>query len=273
MKGKWMRIFLFGVFLLPLLFLFADQASLKATQLIRVGIGIKENHLLIKEMNSTITNRGTEEQKRLYKRCIQHHIESEILYHEMDLGVSYAELVRTQTLLVRLYSLVIKEEIDELKEELVRLARLSSGKEKPETKEFFRLGFRQIAVAKQKWTTGHNTRPYLPSIKLRDYSFALHSLKDGEKYIVLLGLLHDSNGEFENDKKSFQELESEIVRLISSDKQKYIRFLYDSRFLNYGDSDFFKTTWENPNLEELEMALADFDPPYKRRPTTPQTEK
>lgn len=251
----------------------ADQASSKATQLIRVSYGIKDNREMIRILNSTITNRGTEKEKLYYRRCILHHMESEILYQEMDLGLSYAELRRTQNLLVNLYQMVVEEEIEELQSEFVALAGKASGKEKPETREYFRLGYRELVVARQKLLTAKNSRPFLPALKLHDLSFALHSLKDAEKYIVLLGLLHDSNQDMDRDAKSFERLFAEIDRIIVGDKKKYQRFLFDSRFENFEESDFYANTWATADVSELETPILEFDPSYKRKPSMPAVPK
>ncbi len=251
----------------------ADQASSKATQLIRVSYGIKDNREMIRVLNSTITNRGTEQEKAYYRRCILHHMESEILYQEMALGASFAELRRTQNLLVKLYQMVVEEEINELQNEFVALAGKSSGREKPETREYFRLGYRELVVARQKLLTSKNSRPFLPALKLHDLSFALHALKDAEKYIVLLGLLHDSNQDMDRDAKSFERLLAEIDRIIVGDKNKYKRFLFDSRFENFEESDFYVITWATASLSDLESPMPDFDPAYKRNPSMPDKPK
>lgn len=243
-----------------------DQSSSKATQLIRVSYGLKDNYEFLRIMNSTISNRGTEIQKQYYKRCVQHHIEAEILHLQMDLGTSYAELRRTQGLLIQLYKDVLEDEIGELEIELGRLARISNGKEKTETKLYLRLGYREIAVAKQKLMIGKNIRPYLYLMKLQELAYSLKSLKQAEKYIVMLGLLHDSVDEFDKENRSFIGLVNEVKRIITTDQEKYLRFLYDSNFDSYGALDFYEQTWQKPDLHELSIGIPNFDPPYVRRP-------
>ncbi|TGN17098.1 adhesin OmpL37 family surface protein [Leptospira idonii] len=259
-----------GSFLILLLFAWSesspDQSSSKATQLIRVSYGLKDNYEFLRILNSTITNRGTEDQKKYFKRCIQHHIESEILHLQMDLGRSYAELRRTQGLLIKLYILVLEDEIADLDVELGRLARLANGKEKTETKLYLRLGYREIAVAKQKFIIGKNIRPYLYLMKLQELAFALKSLKQTEKYIVLLGLLHDSVDEFDREARSFAGLVGEVNRIIVNDREKYLKLLYDSQFDSYNAISFYEGVWKQPDLFELAQGIPNFDPKYERNP-------
>jgi hypothetical protein len=243
-----------------------DQSSSKATQLIRVSYGLKDNYEFLKILSSTITNRGTEEEKKYFKRCVQHHIESEILHLQMDLGRSYAELRRTQGLLIRLYAQVLEKEILELEVELGKLARMANGKEKTESKLYLRLGYREIAVAKQRLTIGKNIRPYLYLMKLQEFSYTLKSLKQAEKYIVMLGLLHDSIDEFNREQRSFAGLVSEVNRIIFNDREKYLRFLYDSNFDSYSEISYYDGIWKQPDLHELATAIPDFDPAYVRIP-------
>ncbi|MCU0823119.1 MAG: hypothetical protein MUF77_00570 [Leptospira sp.] len=243
-----------------------DQSSSKATQLIRVSYGLKDNYEFLRIMNSTISNRGTEIQKQFYKRCVQHHIEAEILHLQMDLGRSYSELRRTQGLLIYLYKNVLEDEIEELETELGRLARVANGKEKTETKLYLRLGYREIAVAKQKYTIGKNIRPYLYLMKLQELAYSLKSLKQAEKYIVLLGLLHEGTDEFDKEQRSFVGLVNEVKRIIKTDQEKYLRMLYDSQFDSYGALDFYQQIWQKPDLHELSTGIPNFDPPYVRNP-------
>ncbi|XDD42627.1 hypothetical protein AB3N58_15255 [Leptospira sp. WS60.C2] len=243
-----------------------DQSSSKATQLIRVSYGLKDNYEFLRILNSTISNRGTEDQKKYFKRCVQHHIESEILHLQMDLGKSYAELRRTQGLLIQLYINVLEDEIEELEIELGRLARLANGREKTETKLYLRLGYREIAVAKQKLIVGKNIRPYLYLMKLQELAYSLKSLKQSEKYIVLLGLLHDSIDEFDKESRSFEAMVNEVNRIIINDKEKYLRFLYDSHFDSYGALNYYEQIWKQPDLHELATGIPNFDPAYLRNP-------
>ncbi len=254
------------IFLTTLTESFADQSSSKATQLIRVSYGLKDNYEFLRILNSTITNRGTEEQKKFYKRCVQHHIESEILHLQMDLGRSYSELRRTQGLMIQLYMLILEDEVKELDEELGKLARLSKGKEKTETKLYLRLGYREIAIAKQRLMIGKNIRPYLYLMKLQEFSFSLKSLKQAEKYIVMLGLLHDSIDEFNKEIRSFEGLVSEVNRIIFNDREKYLKFLYDSHFDSYSELSYYDAVWKQPDLNELAVAVPNFDPAYVRTP-------
>lgn len=243
-----------------------DQSSSKATQLIRVSYGLKDNYEFLRILNSTISNRGTEDQKKYFKRCVQHHIESEILHLQMDLGKSYAELRRTQGLLIQLYINVLEDEIEELEIELGRLARLANGREKTETKLYLRLGYREIAVAKQKLIVGKNIRPYLYLMKLQELAYSLKSLKQSEKYIVLLGLLHDSIDEFDKESRSFEAMVNEVNRIIINDREKYLRFLYDSHFDSSGALNYYEQIWKQPDLHELATGIPNFDPAYLRNP-------
>ena len=243
-----------------------DQSSSKATQLIRVSYGLKDNYEFLKILSSTITNRGTAVQKQYFKRCVQHHIESEILHLQMDLGRSYAELRRTQGLLIHLFVLVLEEEITDLEVELGRLAKLANGKEKTETKLYLRLGYREIAVAKQKFLIGKNTRPYLYLMKLQEFAYALKSLKQAEKFIVMLGLLHDSVDEFNRESRSFEGLVKEVNRIILNDKEKYLKFLYDSNFDSYSEISYYDGIWKQPDLHELANPIPNYDPAYVRIP-------
>lgn len=128
------------------------------------------------------------------------------------------------------------------------------------------MGYREIAVAKQKLLVGKNIRPYLYLMKLQELAYSLKSLKQAEKYIVLLGLLHDSIDEFDKETRTFADMVHEVNRIIFNDREKYLRLLFDSHFDSYGSLDYYELIWKQPDLHELATGIPGFDPAYVRNP-------
>lgn len=129
---------------------FADYASNGATHLVRVERGIKTNEFLIQALNSTISNLGSEANKALYKRIIQHHVETNQLYFQFDLEKSYSELKRTQDLLVILYSDVIESSRKTIRGELDSLGQKAIRETETKPKKHLEMAYRELSAAEQK---------------------------------------------------------------------------------------------------------------------------
>ncbi len=252
---------------------YSNQSN-KATQLIKVTLGMKENYEHLKSINPSVSTFGTEAEKAIFKRALQHHIETELLQLQMDLGKGFEELRRTQEIMIKLFSKVVEENINRTESDLIRLTKLSYGKEKTNTHHFLSMGFREVAVAKQKLLIARNSHPHLYINKIRDLSYALQTIKQGQKYVVRLALMHE--GEYESDQddlNDFDSLKMEIERVLPGKSEYYLKCHYDNNFQIYSAENLFESIWNDPNLHELAVELKDIDPPYVRLESFPEIPK
>lgn len=247
----------------------ADDSN-KATQLIRVSQGLKENYFYLKTIGASVANYGDDTDEILYKRCLQHHIETEILHLQMDLGTAYEELRRTQELTIQLYYRILEANIKRAELDLILLTKRAHNNKKTNTHYYLNMGFREIAVAKKKLMTARNTHPLLFLMKLQDANYSLRSLKQSQKYILRLALLHEGAYESEEENISeFNAMKTEIIRVLPNSTEKYLRYHYDIHFKVYDKEDLFHKIWNNPNLHELANPLEGFESAYVRNPSLP----
>ncbi|WCL49427.1 adhesin OmpL37 family surface protein [Leptospira sp. GIMC2001] len=247
----------------------SDQSN-KSTQLIKVTEGMRANYNYLKDIGPSIANFGEPQDEKIYTRALQHQIETELLQLQMDLGKGYSEMRRTQFITLQLYYRIVDAGIKTLEYEMIRLTKLSNNRTKTNTHFYLKLGFREIAVAKMKILLAKNKHPQLYLLKLQDASYALQSLKQCEKYIIRLGLLHDGSYESEEDElESFEALKLEIQRVIPNDTDRYLRYHYDSYFTVYDRRDIFYEVWNDPKLEELAIPLEGVDEAYIRKESYP----
>lgn len=232
---------------------------------LQVAFGAEENQLILKSIDSSVSNFGDEEEKKLYKRCIQHYIEFQSLHTAGDYGRAYESVRTTQRLLVILYERILTKNILFIRFEINRLARVAKGKERTETNAFLRLALRDLSEAEQKLIIAKNTRPYLYLLKLRDMLFSLKILKHSAKFLVLLALLHNTDFPIEIENTSFESLNEDIDRAISQDKEKYLTIHWDNHFKTYVGDGIYTMTMYEPNMEELAKPLDEIDPAYVRR--------
>lgn len=247
------------------LFFPLGESNYSAAQLQMVTYGLEENNLILRTISTTVLNFGDEEDRKLYKRCIQHYIESQILFVEKEFGKSYLRLRHTQFLLIVLYERLLSKNISSLRSELNRLGYISRGNEKLETRSYLELGFRELARAEQKYIFAKNTRPALYLLKLRELLFGIKTVKQAGKFVILLGLLHDSKYPPIYEDTNFDKLKYEIQRVIFNDREKYLRIHYDNHFKALGGTNLYEAYWDKPDLPELAAPLGKIDPGYVRR--------
>ncbi|EPG73779.1 hypothetical protein LEP1GSC058_2914 [Leptospira fainei serovar Hurstbridge str. BUT 6] len=261
-------LILFG---LPILFgmpidgIKADIDSNRATALLRIEHGLKENEFHLKAINSTISNFGSENDKALYRRCIQHHIETFTLYLQFDLPHSYDEMRQTQRLLVGLYSGIVEANRSQVRRELDLLAKYALRTKDAEAIHQLEIGYRELGAAAIKKTIADNTRPYLPGIKTQYLYESLKLLKQSRKYMVLLSLKFLSDFQPDLQSHEFEEVYNEINRAMFSNADKYARIHFDNNFLIFNAENLYDATWASPALEELEKSLGEIDPGLNRQ--------
>ncbi|TGK01262.1 hypothetical protein EHQ53_08870 [Leptospira langatensis] len=263
------RIYFFAAILLvffvsPTGIVKADLDSNRATALIRVERGLKQNEFHLKAINSTISNYGSEEDRALYRRCLQHHIETFTLYLQFDLAHSYDEMRQTQRLLVVLYSRVVESSAMVVRRELDYLAKYALRTQDAEARHHLEMGYREFGASNQKKVIALNHRPNLPGIKTQYLYESLKLLKQSREYVTLLSLKFLSDFEPDLRSSEFEEIYNEINRAMFTKSDHYAKIHFDNHFVIYNAENLYESTWQNPGLQELEKALGDIDPASDR---------
>ncbi|MDZ4727729.1 MAG: hypothetical protein SH817_16340 [Leptospira sp.] len=247
------------------LFFLLLSLPLQAKAVLQVAFGVEENQLIIKSLDSTISHLGDQEDKKLYKRCLQHYLEFLELNMRRNDDVSYEQLRHTQSLLIPLYDKMISKNIVLLRTELNRLGRISRDNEQTQTKVMLRLGFRDLAEAEQKLTFARNIRPQLYLLKLREMLFALKILKHAGRFVVFLGLLHEAEMKRPIENMDFDQLNAEIESAFTKDREKYQKMHWDNHFKVLVGDGVYTNVLNGPITNELAEPLPGIDPAYVRR--------
>lgn len=258
-----MKSYIYALILFLSSFWKIEDFSSSAIQ--QVAYGMEENQLILQTINSSVSNFGDDEDKKLYKRCIQHYVESQILYIESDYSKAYLRIRHTQKLLILLYEKILSKNISMIRLELNRLGSISRGREKTETSAFLRMGFRDLEEAEQKLIFAKNIRPYLYLLKLREMLFALKILKHSGRFVILLELMHEADFPANINETEFEKIGYEIKRVISKQKEKFLMIHWDNYFKTLNGDGIYPNVWMKPDLEELSKSMGDIDPAYLRR--------
>ena len=246
------------------LFVFSGQESTKATRLNQVEFGLKANREFITVLNATVSNYGDEKDRKIFRRVIQHHIFSDILYHQFDLDNSYAELKRAQNLMILVYDRVLKKNRNYLHSVFMNMGPDVIRGENRKAKSYLYLGLRELRAADQKKIRSDNTRYRLQTAKLNLLQESLKILKQSGKYAVLLGLILRSDYEVYPENTDFESVRREVFSAMRPLLGTYGLIHFDNFYKIYKDEDVFYNVWKSPELQELESPLEDIDPPVKR---------
>ncbi len=242
---------------------FSSPILAKDQGIMPLTYGVEENYLLLQSIDATVSHYGDEDDRVLYKRCVQHYLEFQNMFYKRRYKRADQSVLRMQKLLIPLYQKLIVGRHKYLQTELQRIALLARAKDKVQTKTFIRLSYRNLHESEQKLKVAMNTRPYLYLLKLRDLLFSLKIQKQASKYLVLLGLLHLTDQMDSIQDTEFFELEANIKNTLpKEDKEIYRMAHYDNSFQTMEKESYLSMFMKNPDMEELEKPLGDLDPAY-----------
>ncbi|MBE7437172.1 MAG: hypothetical protein HS115_01865 [Spirochaetales bacterium] len=155
--------------------------------------GLKKNQEYLTLINPAISNYGTEMEKAVYKRCINLHLQAQILYLAFQFQKAYDHVRRTQELLIKLYVEVIETSRLRVFRELTFFAAdVFKDKYNVKANKYMKLGIRDLEVVQAKLINQHNTRPWLYILKLNDLGDALKLVRHASRYAMLLRIMYQS---------------------------------------------------------------------------------
>jgi len=249
------------------------KSSLKSGEQRKAEKGLKDNRYFFYFINSSVTNFGTDEEKKRFKEAVQRDIISQLLYMRFMFPESYGEIRKTQKILIDLYRATLLRDIDASRELLNQFAPVIINFHDNTAIEYLRLGYRDLKVAQTYLTMADNFREKLYSMKLYKYVHAIKNAKHGKRYgFVAMLLTIDlmevqreaskySQYEFTHqilDTKarikgiSFEDLEKRLTEIPPPDKREYYRTVYlDSYYRTNIKKSLYDEIWEQPHLNEI----------------------
>jgi len=216
--------------------------------------GLHDNRYFFYFINTSITNLGTDEEKKLFKEAIQRDIIAQQLYMKFLFGESWDEIRKAQKILIDLYRKALNRDIAMSKKLLNGFA---PGVVKSDTfmpRHYLRLGYRDTEDARIDLVMSDNFQEQLYSMRLYRYSKAIKKVKHGKRY-AMLALLetkisHDARTEF--GYKTYDELKK-LITEASDDTNRDNNLLVhaDNYYKSKDDKSLFDSVWENPDLFEI----------------------
>ncbi len=154
--------------------------------------GLRWNKIYLTTINPFISNYGTDEEKLVFRRCVNHYLRTEILFLAYRFNEAYQEVRNTQRLLIQLYERMIAQGQRDVREGLQSYGRRVVFSRNVRARKYLALGMRDLEHARLKVLKERNMRPWLYLLKLNELSEALKLVRHANRYFVLLRLEFDS---------------------------------------------------------------------------------
>lgn len=230
------------------------RSSLNAGKQRNAEKGLKDNRYFFYFINTSITNMGTEEEKKAFREAIQRDIIAQTLYMKFLFGESWEEIRRAQKILIDLYQKTLSRDIRDGKRLLNSFAPGVVKSNLYLSRHYLHLGYRDTEDARIDMVMADNFQERLYSMRLYRYSKAIKKVKHGKRY-ALFSLLETK---FSRDKKkdfgrySYDELAQLISQASADDRREYHLLVHtDNYYKSKDEKSLFDSTWDNPNLFEI----------------------
>jgi hypothetical protein len=230
------------------------KSSMSAGKQRNAEKGLKDNRYFFYFINTSITNLGTEEEKKFFKEAIQRDIIAQQLYMKFMFGESFDEILKTQKILIHLYRRLLGRDIDMAMRLLNGFAPAVLKTEKFLSRHHLRLGYRDAADARIDMVMADNFRETLYSMRLYRYAKAIKKIKHGKRYAFYS--LIEAQSPRERKKEighlSFDE-QKKLIAENSRDDQKEFHLLIhaDNYYKSRDDKSLYDRVWEKPDLFEI----------------------
>ncbi|MDY6933019.1 MAG: hypothetical protein SVZ03_02195 [Spirochaetota bacterium] len=231
------------------------KTSIKAGEQRKAEKGLKDNRYFFYFIDSSITNLGTEEEKRLFKEAIQRDIIAQLLYMKFLFKESFNEIRKAQSILINLYRITLKRDISITRNLLNGFAPMSIESNNNKAIHYLRLGYRDMRVSEIYLGMADNYRESLYSMRLYKYVKAIKKAKHGKRYAFLSMIECKSlqEGRKAIAQPSYENIEKIIMKLAPPEKVEYYRLIHqDNYYISKDDKSFFDLVWENPVIHEIQ---------------------
>ncbi len=265
--------------LMPVTHLYGQRtkSSQRAGEQVKAEKGLKDNRYYFYFINTAITNKGTDEEKKQFKEAIQRDIIAQLLYMRFHFKESYIEIRKSQKILVDTYRGLLLRDVESSRSLLNNFAHDVFRSGDPDARSYLKFGYRDLKVAMMYLGMGDNIRKSLYSMRLNKYVEAIKTAKHGMRYALLSRLkslevnnadalpgpiysaLRDTIISFQKATESrdertmsFNNIRRNINLLIpENERKKYLLIHHDSYYRTPEETTFYEQIWAHPDLDEI----------------------
>jgi hypothetical protein len=242
------------------------KSSLNAGKQRNAEKGLKDNRYFFYFINMSITNLGTDEEKKQFKEAIQRDIIAQNLYMKFMFGESFEEILKSQKILISLYQKTLNKDIVMAKKMLNGFAPGVIRANDYLARHYLRLGYRDTTDARIDLMMADNFDERLYSMRLYRYSKAIKKVKHGKRY-ALFSLLQTKYSQDKKkglgpegvkDKKrefgrhTYDELKKLISEASSNEQRDFNLLIHtDNYYRPKDEKSFYDIIWDKPDLSEI----------------------
>ncbi len=274
-----------AAFALIALMFFASQAhaqrtktSSRAGEQVKAEKGLKDNRYFFYFINPSVTNFGTNEDKKMFREAILRDMISQMLYMKFLFHESYEEIRKSQKLLIDIYRNSLQRDIENARILLNGIVPSVFESNDKDSLLYLRLGYRDLNVSNIYLGMGDNITENLYSMRLYKYVEAMKTAKHGSRYAILgliavaeskkgkipptgamypfsvvIKALRDALYEYERPNLSFNTITDKIYEHVSqSQREKYLTIHFDSYFKTSSQKTLYDEIWEKAEVDTIE---------------------
>ncbi len=230
------------------------KSSLSAGNQRNAEKGLKDNRYFFYFINSSITNLGTDEEKKLFREAIQRDIIAQQLYMKFLFLESFKEIRRAQKILIDLYRITLARDIGSARGLLNGFAPAVVKSKDHLARHYLRLGYRDTEDARIDMMMADNFQENLYSMRLYRYSKAIKKVKHGRRYAFFSMLEATTTREERRQlgRHDYKELRDMIEAASDPDrKERHLLIHADNYYLPLEGQSFYDSVWDSPNLGEI----------------------
>jgi len=231
------------------------KTSQRAGEQVKAERGLKDNRYFFYFIDSSISNFGGDEERKLFIEAIRRDILAQLLFMRFQFKEAYAEVRNSQRLLVELYGITLRRDIGMTKGLLDELAPVVIDSKDAKGRAYLWLGYRDMKSAQTNLVMGDNFREPLYSMRLYQYVKAIKLAKHGKRF-ALLSIIEASTPPEKKKNLSrlpFEEIDKRLGDIPAKDRIDHYRLVHRDNYYAVGSGkSVFDTVWENPAMQELE---------------------
>jgi hypothetical protein len=229
-----------------------SQSSTHSGEQRKAEKGLNDNRYFIYFLNSTISNYGTDEQKKIFREVIQRDIMSQFLYMKFMFYDSFVQIRKAQNQLITLYKESLKADTEQTKLQLDMFAPLVVNSKDALARHYLQLGYRETVNTRIEMGMADNYHETLYSMRLYKYVKAIKRIKEAKKYGFFAAIrAHQTQSEKIKQKPiTFEDIDKNLSTLVDRIEIEKFKIMNIDSFYRFKDSkSLYDSVWENPSLE------------------------
>lgn len=214
---------------------------------------LKDSRYFFYFINTTVSNSGTDEEKKIFTEAMRRDLLARMLYMKFAFNPAMTEIIRSQQLLVTLFSTIALREIDAAKKLMNDHAPevLKSGY--PSAKKYMSLGYRSADWAGKVMIMSDNLQENNYSIKIYEYVKAIKNAKYSKRYAII-SLIESRIPPEKRGRINYNKYKTvkELIEKYVPDKKEKLLFIHSDNFYKIETSEsIYDKIIASPELDNI----------------------